>query len=147
MPKINKKIPKYLSPSKSKKPRLDKSLLPSEDEKPVWQLNTIDLEGPWGWSELTRDVILREIIPKIKNFESMTWNEILNRNNHEISVSDLSREAQKRLASIRRDDIEALISLRFQGKARLWGIKISNICKILWWDPNHRVCPSNLKHT
>ncbi len=77
----------------------------------------------------------------------MMWSDILNRNNHEVYVSSISRAAQKRLAEIKLDDFDRLVSLRFSGKERLWGIKINNVFKLIWWDPNHEVYPSKLKHT
>ncbi len=33
------------------------------------------------------------------------------------------------------------------GKQRIWGIKDRNILKVLWWDPDHEVCPSLKKYT
>ena len=77
----------------------------------------------------------------------MMWKEILGRDSHEVSVEAISKAAQKRLSEIKLDDFERLVSLRFMGSERLWGIKINNILKIIWWDPNHEVYPSKKKHT
>lgn len=75
------------------------------------------------------------------------WKEILGRDSHEVNVEQISKAAQKRLTEIRLDDFQTLVSLRFTGKERLWGVKSQNILKIIWWDPNHDVYPSLLKHT
>ena len=83
----------------------------------------------------------------LKNFETMLWNDILGRNNHAVLVSQISREAQVRLEDLKLDDNESLISLRLTGTQRIWGIRIGNILQLLWWDPNHEVCPSEKKHT
>ena len=40
------------------------------------------------------------------------------------------------------EDVDELWSFRCDGKKRLWCIKQMNICAILWWDPEHKVCPS-----
>lgn len=77
----------------------------------------------------------------------MYWKEILNRNSHEVSINQISKEAQKRLQELHQDDIENLVSLRLTEPKRIWGIKSGNTLKWLWWDPEHTVYPSNLKHT
>lgn len=91
------------------------------------------------------------IIPQtLANYESMNWREILqNRNSgcHSIPASKLCSSAQERLAELRQDDTDDLISLRKAGKERIWGIKDRDVLKILWWDPNHEVYPVELKHT
>ena len=142
-----KKVHKGLSPKVEKKPRSDSALTSSIHENPVWHVGIIDLDGPWGWNRVDRNVFFFDILPKIQEFERQVWSEILNRNNHEVFVFQISKQAQKRLEQIQLDDIEKLVSLRLTGRQRLWGIKINNILKILWWDPNHEVFPSLLKHT
>lgn len=80
----------------------------------------------------------------------MTWSEILvdsKKQNHTIPIPELSKEAQSRLREIGNDDIDTLISLRLSGKRRVWGIRTGSTLSILWWDPEHRVCPSKKKHT
>jgi len=43
--------------------------------------------------------------------------------------------------------IETLVSLRIMGAVRIWGIRVHNCFKVLWWDPEHKIFPSKLKHT
>jgi len=79
----------------------------------------------------------------------MTWAEISKdkKKYHPIRVDKLATEARKRLEELRQDDVDVLWSLRVQGKPRIWGIREGRVLKLLWWDPNHEVCPSKLKHT
>lgn len=77
----------------------------------------------------------------------MKWSEILNRNSHAVPISKICPEAQGRLKELKQDDVDELISLRLTGKKRVWGIRDQNILKILWWDPEHTVCPSLKRHT
>ncbi len=142
-PKKNKK----LKPLSKKKPRTDSTFEHPIDEKPAWRIGTLDLVGQWGWQEIEKEFFFNKILPKIKNFETMLWNDILGRNNHAVLVSQISREAQVRLEDLKLDDNESLISLRLTGTQRIWGIRIGNILQLLWWDPNHEVCPSEKKHT
>jgi len=143
-----KKIPiAIISPDARKKARVDDKLIAEKDNIISWHIGSIDLDGDWAWSNVDSGNFISEILPKVKNFETMQWSEILNRNNHEIQVSQICRDAQKRLAEIKKDDTETLISLRLSGKERIWGIRYKNILKIIWWDPNHSVYPSDKKHT
>jgi hypothetical protein len=135
-----------LSKSYTKQPR--KEARPTSlDKCPAWHLDLIDLKGPWGWENVGKEFFFTEIIPKIKNFEKMFWKEILNKQNHEVQVAQICKEAQKRLKHIDCDDIENLVSLRLSGTQRIWGFREDNIFKILWWDPDHQVYPSKKKHT
>jgi hypothetical protein len=101
----------------------------------------------WGWDKIDKDLFFKEIVPKLQNFESMTWGEILNRQNHEIDISEICPEARKRLSALNLDDYDKLISLRLTGPQRVWGIRNKDILKLLWWDPEHKVYPSFKKHT
>jgi hypothetical protein len=119
------------------------------DYPPSWRISRIEMEGPFGWGGIPRDK-LDEVLKKLGEFESRTWNEILvlsNKQNHEISVERLSPEAQRRLEEIQLGDIEELISLRLSSRERVFGIRESATLLVLWWDPEHQVCPSILKHT
>jgi hypothetical protein len=87
----------------------------------------------------------------MQNFETMTWHEILKasggrsngNNNHEIPISDLCSDARKRLEELNLDDTDSIFSLRLAGKQRIFGIKEKRVLKIIWFDPDHSVCPSN----
>lgn len=82
-----KKIPKISNlPPSAKKPRLDPSIKSSYDEKPVWQVSRLDVDGPWGWMNIDKAYFFMQILPKIRNFESMLWKDILNRNSHEVNI-------------------------------------------------------------
>ena len=103
-------------------------------------------EHPYGWHELGADA-MHEIRTKLVAFERLTWHEILGRNSHPVDVSSLCRDAQKRLSELNLDDVDELVSLRLMGTQRVWGILEGHVYTILWWDPDHEVCPSILKHT
>jgi hypothetical protein len=119
----------------------------SEEKRPVWRFQIVDFEGPFGWLECKPRVKLRDVIQKLGNFESMKWHEIEGSQSHFISVESLSKPAQDRLLEIGQEDIDQVFSLRLMGAERVIGIRDRWILKLLWWDPNHEVCPSKLKHT
>ena len=61
--------------------------------------------------------------------------------NHRITNQQLDSEAQSRLQEMELDDAE-LWSFRITGRLRFWCVKTENIFSLLWWDPNHQICPS-----
>lgn len=137
-----------------KKPRLDPAISPDDIFKkyPVWRFGKIDFEGNWGFGNLEKSNF-KEILAKLKSFESMTWGEIERkvdkggqRQNHEMPKEKVCNEAQDRLKKLNLDKFD-LYQLRFSGKERLWGIRTAEILNILWWDPNHTVYPTEKKHT
>lgn len=81
----------------------------------------------------------------------MTWGEILaeggRKRNHLIDVSQCCAKSQERLKYLRLDDHEQLLSLAVGAQARVFGILDRATFRILWWDPDHKVCPAQLKHT
>lgn len=91
---------------------------------------------------------LLEVMERLGNFEGMTWTEIeQSTGSHPISKNLLIKSAQDRLIEIKQDDVDELFSLRVNGKARIWGIREEHVLRVLWWDPEHQVCPSEKKNT
>lgn len=136
-------------PQPSKTPRLAADPESFYDRNPSWRVNRLEVREPYGWHILT-DAKLHEIREKLTGFENSTWKDILVRagdRNHFVEVSRLCPAAKKRLSDLRMGDIEELVSLRLSGKERIWGILNQGVMQLLWWDPDHEVCPSLLKHT
>ena len=77
----------------------------------------------------------------------MTWKAIGTNGSHPVALNDLDKTARDRLAELNLDDIDHLYSLRLSGTERVWGILDRSILKVLWWDPDHQVCPAAKKHT
>lgn len=144
----NKKRPKReFEPSQEKAPRHKEVATGYLTLRPSWQISRIDEQGRWGWNNIGAEEFENEVISKVKNLESNTWGQILGPKNHEVLISEICRDAQKRLVQLNLEDIESLVTLRLTGRKRIWGIRDGSVLKILWWDPEHEVCPSNLKHT
>jgi len=73
----------------------------------------------------------------------MKWHEILNRNNHEVDIKSIDKKAKERLELLRLDDIETLVSLRIMGSVRIWGIRVHNCFKVLWWVQSTKFTQAN----
>lgn len=113
---------------------------------PSWKFSTVDRGGPFQWPEDDSELI-KDIVKKLSNFDSMKWDDIKGIDHHSIPKHKLSKVAQERLEEINLDDIDTVFSLHFNGKKRIIGIKDLNVMKLLWWDQEHEVCPSPKKHT
>lgn len=124
-----------------------KIISPSNTEnKPLWRFSSVDKSGPFCWPKGKPEEL--DIVSKLHEFDSMTWDEISGKQHHTLSPQSLSKEAKDRLEHIKKDDeIENLFSFHLQGAPRIIAIKHSNVAKLLWYDPEHKVAPSKKKHT
>jgi hypothetical protein len=116
---------------------------------PAWRVNLIELVGPFGWHAMSLTQILH-VQKKLADFESMTWNQILigaKYQNHLVEKEKICKDAQARLEAIGQEDVDHLVSLRLTGTERVWGILDRNVVKVLWWDPDHKVCPLLKRNT
>jgi hypothetical protein len=113
-----------------------------------WRLGEIDWDGPWGWEKVELSELIRVVIPKLHDYESMTWAEVEGPSgSHAVGLDQVCSQAQTRLEELGKGELETLFSVRITGERRVWGVKDVAILRVLWWDPNHSVCPSIKKHT
>lgn len=131
----------------SRKRATSPPIVPTQNRKLVWKVAGIDDNSPWGWNQLSCPDFLKNIWDKMRNFETMTWGEILRRNHHAIAVNDIIKPAKNRLEQLGYDDQAELISFHITGRQRIWAIRSGEEAFLLWWDPNHEICPSHLRHT
>ncbi len=108
--------------------------------------NQMDIDGSWGWKGLSPSCI-QDLLGKIFELQKLTWQNLNQNGSHVIQIVKIIPSAQKRLQQLEKDDLDELYSLRISGKKRIWGIKEGNIFWLLWWDPEHEICPSLKKHT
>ena len=106
----------------------------------------MDFLDPFGWHSVDAKGIL-DIREKLGHLETRSWADILvvaKKQNHSVQIVALCKEAQSRLNSMYKGnlDIDSLVSLRLSGRERVWGILDQGVLVVLWWDPEHAVCPS-----
>lgn len=116
------------------------------DDKISWQFSTMDMTGPFKFCHI-RPQTWGKILDRLKHLDARTWAEVIGERDHPIAVEILSPKAKKRLQEIQRDDIDAVFSFHLEGEPRIVGVRVNNVFQVLWWDPNHEVCPAPLKHT
>jgi len=113
----------------------------------VWRFGMLDLDGPWGWSDLTT-VSASQLRDRCRSWETMNEGELFGRGgNKRIPADHMCSEAKARLTELELDDHGALWELKLQGKPRVWGLRSGHVFYPIWWDPEHTVCPSAKKHT
>lgn len=118
-------------------------------QHPVWSFQFVDKEH-FKWGVSCNESNLCELLAKMESWEKSKWSEIINddKKNHYIPICELSREAKSRALMIKLEEkVDSLFSLRLNAKYRVFGILESSVFKVVWIDPNHEVCISNLKHT
>lgn len=140
------KIPKQASqPSPSKQP---KSKDPEIEGSPLaWRFSGADLAGPFSWAALAHGEPFKEVIERLHEFEKMNWEQIVKTGSHPVEIWRCEKPARDRLTEISQDDIDELMSFRITATRRIWCIQDRNIMRVLWWDPDHEVCPSPKRHT
>lgn len=110
----------------------------------AWRFSGADRAGPFSWT-IQPDAKFREVMEKLHEFEGKNWADIINTGSHPIVIQDLCKAARDRLADIKLDDVDELMSFRLTGPNRVWCIQAGNIMRALWWDPEHMICPSKKK--
>ena len=106
---------------------------------PAWRFMHRDTNC-WAFTkERINDQFWTEILPKMQDFETQTWNDILvtaKKQNHAIDPSELHKQAQKRLEE-KYIEAESIISLRLTGNHRIYGYMSQFIFNVLWYDDDH----------
>lgn len=97
---------------------------------------------------LLREGFQKKIYPKLKEFEKITWTEILSithqkkgkmvSNNHPVPVAKLTKEARDRLEELKYN-VDDIFSLRLEAMLRIYGFRIQNYLEILWIDREHEI--------
>lgn len=135
------------TPEVDKLPRVGEALEHMGAQKFQWSFDKVDWGGPYCWSAVSAEKILKEVIPRLKLLEQSNWAEVQSTGSHAIEIENLIQAAQNRIKELYDDQCDSVYSLRIQGKERVFGVKDMAILRILWWDPEHEVCPSKKKHT
>lgn len=143
---FKKAAPKFgATPYQVKTPRA--AHLPNDvGLKPDFRTSKMDIDSKWGWDRFDSK-LLKDFLNQLFECQKLTWQELNGKGSHLVNITQIIPEAKKRLDLLQLDDWEELYSLRIGGKQRIWGLKEGGILWILWWDPNHEICPSNKKHT
>ncbi|MDX0512717.1 hypothetical protein GOL41_26310 [Sinorhizobium medicae] len=112
-----------------------------------WRFSHADKAGPFAWTCFEEAAIMGDVLTHLTNVEGLSEKDLINGGSHAIEVYKLSKPARDRLEELQHDDLDSLFSLRMTGKRRIFCIHHGTIMRVLWYDPEHQVCPATLKHT
>lgn len=151
MSKKQKIISQKVIPSNSKQIKSREDPVSFLQKRPSWCFELVDDKGIWS----PYRVNFKSIVEHLVNHERMTWNEIFKKthdgnksSNHYISPDKICKDAQDRFKELNLEEYaDFLYSIRLNNKIRIFGLLRDGVFYILWYDENHEICPSHLKHT
>jgi hypothetical protein len=136
-----------IQPATGKTPRVPPEFQGASDHlSPAWRFKRADSGWKCAWKDLPHADV-HGILQQLSSAEGMSWAEHGRHGSHNVEIFKLAPEARGRLKQLRLDDLEALYSLRLTGKNRVWGVRDHHILRVMWWDPDHDICPSAKKNT
>ena len=143
------------APQAGKHPRRRENPESIFDLPMTWCLTRSDIEGAWSWGQTrqwSEDEWSGRIEPNLRLLTGMPWSEIErmssggHRRNHPQDVATLVVEVQDRWAEV---GIETDVAYRFRlsGAERVWGFRVNAHFHLVWYDPDHRFYPTEMRHT
>lgn len=124
-----------------------------------WDINYADLIGRWSWFEDRQwsEQEFNEIIkPRFENLGKISWGEIelqtydgaggyRKRMNKKQGLDSVCEEAQARWLELDESIAlwDQLFRFRLGNKKRAWGIRFQHHFFLVWYERDHKICPSN----
>ena len=102
------------------------------------------LDGPYSW-RMIDPVDLVRAFEFLSQTARRKWGEIITQpggHHHLIETADLVRPACDDLLEAIPGGTDEVMSLRLTGQKRIFGYMEVGVMHILWWDPEHEICPS-----
>ncbi len=159
-PEFSKKVRIAYSPTDQKRPKQQQNPDSIMQMQMEWCENSADLDGTWSWGQ-NRQWTIQDYDECIKyNLEQLsklTWSQIYeqqtgglrkrkrHRKHRDIEIAVICNEAIQRWNEIGLEEYDMAFRFRFSNLQRLWGYKIVHKFKVVWWDPEHRIYPTE-KH-
>ena len=124
----------------------------TDNEHVVWRFDWIDKSGEFAFDINRDDFKHKEILEKIINYNSMTWNEIKMQThdrrgkskNHYLDYDGISDIGKKRIQAKHFESYtDSIFSFSLINVLRIIGIRIDNYFYAVWYDPKHKFYPSS----
>lgn len=95
----------------------------------------------WGWGQVTIQVFFQEILPRLQQYETMTWSDIFRRNScHYWDINKMPTKARNKLKR-KYPQHDTFHQIDILQPCRLLGWRDRQILFLIWYDPNHTICP------
>jgi len=144
------------NPQKSRGINLPPNKIPHKLKDPIsfetsnfiWRVHNgyIDYDHEkFGWCRVDIRYFLRKIVQSLQTYEGLTWQEVKQKNHcHPWGTDDIPKECAKRLTE-HQIDVEQLYQIPLGNKPRIIGYKDGQIFYLMWWDKEHKFCPTKAK--
>lgn len=145
MPKSkNKQVKSKFQPTPRKSVQIAEDVDSYSRQKFKWRVieKYIDYDDEdWGWSQVEIRKFFQEILPRLHNYETMTWNDIFSRSScHCWEIGEIPQRAQRKLRE-KYPDHDTFHQIDMEQPCRLLGVRDRQILYLVWYDPNHTICP------
>lgn len=127
-------------------------------EKVEWSTADLDYQCgdscEWSWSLGSNES--KTLLDFMVETSGRTWEEVeqdLTNNgkkHHSMPIDSLPRSAKNRIRDRfpHFDEVEEeLFRFRLGSRRRLWGFRSGHVFRLLWWDENHKVYPTEPRRT
>jgi len=143
-------------PNKSKALNPQSNKIPHKLQDPIsydasnfsWRVhnNYMDYDHlEFGWDKVEILLFLQKIVQALQRYEGLTWHEVKERRYcHPWGFEDIPKECSRRLEE-RQIDIDQLYQIGLGNKPRIIGYKDRAIFYLMWWDAEHKFCPTKVK--
>ena len=148
MAKKKPKKSKALNPRSEKIPRKLQDPISHDASSFLWRVNNnyIDYGHPeFGWGKVEILFFLQKIVQVLQGYEGLTWYEVKEKGHcHPWGLDEIPRECYRRLEE-RQIDVEQLYQIGLGNKPRIIGYKDRAIFYLMWWDAEHKFCPTKAR--
>jgi len=143
----------------SKKAKAQPRPTSTQQQNPHFCFRYADRATKEAWKFKPTESQAPALVDFICEMARLTWAEIeaqrlgsgnnRHKRHHSQEISRLTKAAQDDLTKRRLSETfdDTIFRFRLNGEQRLWGFRRSRTFHIVWWDPEHRVYPSEKKRT
>lgn len=128
----------------------------SDASCPIFRFDRIDRQGDFAFDTNRSDFKHKDFLDKMIAYSQMRWAEI-KRQTHDQGKSKhhylkdsrkLSPAARDRLKALNLEEFsDDLFSFALNNTLRIVGLRLDEHFHVLWYDSEHRIYPSEKKHT
>lgn len=139
---------KSLNPHPDNIPRRLQDPISHDDSHFSWRVHNsyIDYDHPiFGWNKVDILLFLKKIVQELQAYEGLTWHQVKGKKHcHPWGLDDIPAECFSRLTE-RQIALEQLFQIGLGNKPRIIGYKGGPIFYLMWWDAEHKFCPTKAK--
>lgn len=139
---------KGINPKSDKIPRKLHDPISYDDANFSWRVHNgyMDYDHPeFGWDEVKILDFLKKIVQSLQSYEGLIWREVREKKHcHPWGLDAIPNECYRRLEE-RQIDITELYQVPLGSKPRIIGYKTGRTFYLMWWDPEHKFCPTKTR--